>query len=114
VRFCDSTTRLAVLRVPREFCSIIRCALTFLTVINKRRVALTVDSIHGCSRTAKVQTIRKVKRIWRQRFLKTANNDDISRECTAIETKNGPSQKVIDRNCRSIEGLLKDVLSMGN
>lgn len=112
VRFCDPTTRLAILRVPREFCATVRCALTFLTAINKRRVVLTVHSIHGCARTAKVHAIRKVKRIWRERLLISVKAHDTVQE-TSTNQPNKVSRKEAGLICRSVDDVVNDILNMG-
>eukprot|EP00980_Cylindrotheca_fusiformis_P009015 scaffold1934_cov79-Cylindrotheca_fusiformis.AAC.4 len=72
VRFVDAKTRLVLVRVPREFCNMIRCSLTMLThnVTNNttssssRRPTLvaSVLSVNGSARTAKLATIARIQK----------------------------------------------------
>lgn len=114
MRFCDSATKLVVLKVPREYCCHVRSILTLLTVINKRRVSITVDSIHGSGRTAKVQTIRKIKRIWRKALLTSREDTELTNfDDQNKNNKRTLSRKEVDLFCRSMENSLTDIVNIG-
>ena len=98
VRWCDSGTQLALIRVPREFYPMIRASVTLLTQLvvsanhtaNKpndtttpttmTRLALHVLSVHGSARTAKLQALRRVQKLYRDRIVRVTqrldDNDD--------------------------------------
>lgn len=122
VRFCDAATRLALIRVPREFCGTVRAAITLLTTIQmqqqqqqqrqpQRSVAVTVTvlSVKGSARTAKMEAIRHVRRFYRERLLllmRKQANDDKTRDGGGGKAL---SRKETDQMCRSMEQTL-DIL----
>lgn len=70
VRFVDAATRLFLLRVPREFCNIVRSSLTMLTNNvasngNSMRLVASVLSVNGSARTAKLATMARLKKEYR-------------------------------------------------
>jgi len=97
VRFVDPTTRLVLLRVPREFCNMIRCSITMLTrnisndmvtindegtsrskkqAINRRpTLVASVVSVNGSARTAKLSTMARIRKVYRKRILSLENNN---------------------------------------
>ena len=106
VRFVNPTTRLVLLRVPREFCNMVRCSITMLTrniaddaaaiaattskddeitgsTTTRRALAqldrrptlvASVISVNGSARTAKLSTMARIRKVYRQRILE--NNRD--------------------------------------
>ena len=82
VKFCDAETQLVVVRVPRQYCDMIRSSLTLL-LTNKQLVSLgettttqqqqgsmqdyqaSVVSVHGSARTAKIAVFRKLREVYR-------------------------------------------------
>jgi hypothetical protein len=82
----------------------VRCTLSFITEINNRRVALTIYSIHGSARTAKVQAIRNVRDFYQQQilYLKSSN------------LSNGNfTPKEVNRICSLMETTINDVNTIG-
>lgn len=68
----DAATRLFLLRVPREFCNIVRSSLTMLTNNvasngNSMRLVASVLSVNGSARTAKLATMARLKKEYRGR-----------------------------------------------
>ena len=102
VRFCDATTRLALIRVPREFCSIVRASVTLLTAVQNQRVSVTVLSVSGSARTAKVDAIRLLRRYYREKMLRLINDK---------------GESILNRRetgqiCRSMQDALETIVSI--
>ena len=107
VRLCDATTRIVLLSVSREFCSMIRASLTLLTSLpipvqlqrqsvtttkknapstsSKRQpelqgrqqtVVVSVISVNGSIRTAKLATMGHIRHSYRQRILLKQRRQD--------------------------------------
>jgi hypothetical protein len=96
VRWYDTTTRLLLIRCPRQFCDQVRAALTLLLTLPLQQssrlisirkgddatttagtstasssspfIVCTVGSVHGSSRTAKIATVRLVRLIYRKKI----------------------------------------------
>lgn len=119
VRFYDGLLQLALIRTPREFATKVRAALTLTTSIptplsmvkqktqssmQEHRVTISLVSIHGSARTAKIQAIRRVRSFYRQLLLRQLderrNGDD-----TAFR------RKELDQMCRTMEETL-DLLAI--
>lgn len=68
VRFCDPTTRLILIRVPRDSYPRIRSTITFITNILGRSAIISIIKVNGSVRTAKLCTIQIVRNIYRNHF----------------------------------------------
>jgi RNase P/RNase MRP subunit POP5 len=53
----DETDRLAIIKVPREYCPMVRSALTFITSINDANTVISTVSVHGSARTVKMAAL---------------------------------------------------------
>jgi Rpp14/Pop5 family len=100
VRFLDVTTMLALIRVPRDLCHIIRSTLTLLSELQGRRIALSVLSVKGSARTAKVDCIRKTRYFYHERL---ANRMKLS------TSKVFSDQNELERTCRSMEEAIETI-----
>jgi RNase P/RNase MRP subunit POP5 len=88
VRLCDASTRLLLLRVPREFHGIVRSAITLMTSVgaNNRPVVASVISANGSARTAKIATIAQVRRSYRENLkANPINEKELHKTCKALE-----------------------------
>ena len=97
VRLCDPETRLVLLRVPRDHCGKVRASLTLLTQLGgpgsiRRPVVLSVLSVNGSARTAKLSIMAYVKKVYRsklQQLRKTsfeeAGGIEFEREFTKLQ-----------------------------
>ncbi|CAJ1945884.1 unnamed protein product [Cylindrotheca closterium] len=115
VRFVNSTTRLVLLRVPREFCNMVRCSITMLTrniaddvaaiaatttkddsmtgSSTKRALAqldrrptlvASVISVNGSARTAKLSTMARIRKVYRQRILENDKDPKLVEELHSL------------------------------
>lgn len=110
VRICDGTTRLLLIRTPRAFCARVRASLTLLTTVQEQKVSLTVLSVTGSARTAKVDAIRHVRGFYRQRLLHLLHgNNNAQREDGNTRTA-GPRE--VDRICRSMQETLDLIVNI--
>jgi len=111
VRFSDPTTRLVMVRTPREYCGLVRATITLLTSLSSnnsnQRVVLHVLSVNGSARTAKVTAIREVRRFYRDRLLQQANKKT-SGDPTMTSLKDKDTAKL----CRSMEEGLQQISSI--
>jgi len=103
IRFCDAATQLVLVRAPRQYCDMIRSALTLL-LTRKQFLSLgekidgptsdyyaSVISVHGSARTAKIATFRKLRKLYR-------------REIQECRVKSFPSDDRVEKNlCRALE-----------
>jgi RNase P/RNase MRP subunit POP5 len=65
VRFYDAAqTRLALVRVPHQFCNQIRASLTFVSTVAFERVVLSTIAIAGSARAAKAAVVRFLRAKW--------------------------------------------------
>lgn len=71
--------------------------MTLLTILNNKRIVLSVLSVHGSARTAKVEAIRAVRRFYRERL---------------VDSKPFIGRKEIDRLCRSMEDSLDIIVNI--
>jgi len=81
VRMYDSDTQLAIVKVPRHACSIIRSALTLITTILGLPVVASTISINGSVRTAKIAALHHIQQIYNNKMLsfqKTSPKDTTS------------------------------------
>ena len=81
LRFYDPSTQLAVVRVPRKYCDMIRSSLTLL-LTRKQLLSIgenadttqqsdyqtSVVSVHGSARTAKIAVFRKLRELYRKQI----------------------------------------------
>ena len=111
-RWCDPGTRLALIRVPREFYPMVRASVTLLTQLvvvstyqpnnnnknatttptNITRLALHVLSVHGSARTAKLQALRRVQKLYRDRILLVTRRLGDKRPPSS-DASNGPTRR---------------------
>mmetsp|Transcript_2758 Transcript_2758/g.4284 ORF Transcript_2758/g.4284 Transcript_2758/m.4284 type:complete len:187 (-) Transcript_2758:521-1081(-) len=104
VRLYDSKTRLAMIRVPREFCNLIRAAITFITIIQKNPVIVRCISVNSCARTAKMVAIKEVKKYFR---------NNLHRQLQEVgDTLPAEDQKLIHKECNELGELLKVIRTM--
>lgn len=105
----DDTTRLVLLRVPREFCNMVRCSITMLTrnisvdlvapvgtpddftdsrtttkrssaqVNRKPNLVASVVSINGSARTAKLSTMARIRKVYRQLILSNRDRKTVEK-----------------------------------
>jgi len=95
VRLSDLSTRLAMIRVPRQFHTKIRASITFMTAIGGKRLVASVISVNGSARTAKLATIRHIRSIYRERIL------------LQQQMGNGhESMKLMEESCKQLNDLL--------
>ena len=105
VRFADPTTRLAMVRTPREFCGRVRASITLLTLLNNQRVVLAVMSVNGSARTAKVAAIRELRRFYRDRIL-VAKRNGKDRKSQVMNAKDTV------KHCRLMEDALERIATI--
>lgn len=101
VRFVDPTTRLVLLRVPREFCNMVRCSITMLTRNISEDVAAikqndskgagrrptlvaSIISVNGSARTAKLSTMARIRKVYRQRLLDNQSDPRVLEEMHSL------------------------------
>mmetsp|Transcript_33201 Transcript_33201/g.80271 ORF Transcript_33201/g.80271 Transcript_33201/m.80271 type:complete len:182 (+) Transcript_33201:1119-1664(+) len=118
VRFVNPTTRLVLLRVPREFCNMVRCSITMLTrnisddvatiaaatskddetggssssstkralaQLNRRpTLVASVISVNGSARTAKLSTMARIRKVYRQRILDNDRDPKVVEELHSL------------------------------
>mmetsp|Transcript_5819 Transcript_5819/g.8429 ORF Transcript_5819/g.8429 Transcript_5819/m.8429 type:complete len:187 (-) Transcript_5819:420-980(-) len=104
VRLYDSKTRLAMIRVPREFCNLIRSAITFITIIDKNPVIVRCISVNGCARTAKMVAIKEVKKSFRSNLHHQLQEVD--------DTLPAGDEKLIRKECKELDELLNVIRTM--
>lgn len=105
VRFCDSNVRMALVRVPREYCQIIRSSITLLNEIQNKRVAISTVSVNGSARTAKINAIKEIQHCYRRRLKSLVDLHDSTDGRISNTTR-----KDVDRLCQSMEETL-DVIT---
>jgi RNase P/RNase MRP subunit POP5 len=86
VRLYDEASRLAIIRVSRESCSLVRAAITFITSIQRRLVVASVISVNGSARTAKRVALLETRRSFRQDICSTDKRElkDLERRLNLI------------------------------
>jgi hypothetical protein len=94
-----------MVRVPREFCGLMRAAVSFVTMLQNKRVVLSCLSVSGSARTAKLAAMKQVRRNYREQILLSR------REANATNTKQ-PSVKDSERICRKMEETLSIIQSI--
>ena len=57
----DETDRMAIIKVPREYCPMVRSALTFITSINDANSVLSTIGVHGSARTVKMAALQLMR-----------------------------------------------------
>lgn len=62
VRLYDESSRLAMIRVSRDSCGLVRAAITLLTSFQGRSVVASVISVNGSARTAKRAAVLETRR----------------------------------------------------
>mmetsp|Transcript_20544 Transcript_20544/g.58939 ORF Transcript_20544/g.58939 Transcript_20544/m.58939 type:complete len:206 (+) Transcript_20544:97-714(+) len=62
----DETDRMAILKVPREYGSMVRSALTFITSINDANAVLSTVGVHGSARTVKMAALQLMRKNFNQ------------------------------------------------
>jgi len=67
VRLYMPESKLALIKVPRDASDLVRSAITLLTKVNDEPIVATVISTNGSARTAKLATLRLIKRKFRNR-----------------------------------------------
>lgn len=67
VRLYIPDSKLALIKVPRDASDLVRSAITLLTKVNDESIVATVISTNGSARTAKLATLRLIKRKFRNR-----------------------------------------------
>lgn len=100
VKFCDADTQLALLRVPREGCKVVRSALTLLMEFQGQRIVCDVLSTSGSIRTGRACLMKHVRN-WYRAALKEALNEPSYR-------------KEVDRLCAKMEATLSRANSIEN
>jgi hypothetical protein len=94
-----------MVRVPREFYGLVRSAVSFVTMLQNKRVVLSCLSVNGSARTAKVAAMKQIRRNYRERILLSR------RDANATNTKH-PSFKDAERICRKMEETLSTIQSI--
>jgi len=117
VRFCNATTQLAMVRVPRAFYGMVRGAVCFVTRLglqNRRRVVLSVLSVSGSARTAKLRAMQQVRNSFRERILQSRRLERSAAVTAAAATANQqqPSIKEAHRICREFQETLTTIQSI--
>jgi hypothetical protein len=82
-----------------------RSAVTFVTMLQNKRVVLSCLSVNGSARTAKLAAMKQVRRNYREQILRSR------REANAANTKH-PSGKDSERICRKMEETLSTIQSI--
>lgn len=83
IRIChyDSTDRLAIIKMPREYCPMVRSALTLLTSINDVNVVMSTIGVHGSARTVKIAALAELRRNFNARNrLNTGGGEGLSKQ----------------------------------
>ena len=101
MKFCDSYVRMALIRVPREYCQIIRASITLLNEIQNKRVAVATVSVNGSARTAKMNAIKQIQSCYRKRLMRLVDPHDNTDGRISNTTR-----KDMDRLCQSMEETL--------
>lgn len=85
VRLYNSETSLAVVKVPREDCDLIRSAITLLTQIQDEPITAVVLSTSGSARTAKIAAMRQVKKAFKMKYSDVNNTNVGKKELQKLE-----------------------------
>lgn len=85
VRLYNSETSLAVVKVPREDCDLIRSAITLLTQIQDEPITAVVLSTSGSARTAKIAAMRQVKKAFKKKYSDVNNTNVRKKELQKLE-----------------------------
>ena len=96
-----------LIRVPREYCHLLRASLTMLSDIQNKCVALSVVSINGSARTAKISAIKQIQNCYRKKIsclIDRCDNTDGRIPST--------TRKHIDRLCQSMEEALEVITNI--
>ena len=107
VRFYDSNIRMALIRVPREYCQVIRASMTMLNEIQNKRVAISTISVNGSARTAKLSAIKQIQYCYRKKLSVLVERYDSIDGHIPNSTR-----KYIDRVCQSMEDTLEVVTNI--
>lgn len=107
MRFCDSNVRIVLIRVPREYCHLIRASLTMLSDIQNERVAFSTISLNGSARTAKISAIKQIQNCYRKKISSLIDRCDN----TDGRIPNS-ARKHIDRLCQSMEEALEVITNI--
>lgn len=65
VRMYNHDTNLAMIKVPRDHCDLVRSALMLMVDIKDSPTVARVVSTNGSARTAKLHAFKEIKRIFR-------------------------------------------------
>lgn len=66
MRLYDESSRLAIVRVARDTCGLVRAAIAFLTTVQGSSVVVSIISVNGSARTAKRVAMSKLRHSFRQ------------------------------------------------
>ena len=66
VSLYDETSRIAIIKMPRESCGMVRSAATFLTSINDANVVMSTIGVHGSARTVKIAALAELRKIFNE------------------------------------------------
>jgi hypothetical protein len=91
-----------MVRVPREFCGLVRVAVSFVTMLQNKRVVLSCLSVNGSARTARLAATKQVKRSYRERILLTRREENATNNMHL-------SLKDAQRTCRQMEETLSAI-----
>ena len=107
IRFFDAETQLVLVRIPRQYCGMVRSSLTLL-LTRKQLISLgekvdgqpsassdyctSVISVHGSARTAKIASFRKLRELYRQQIQESRivfpNDDKLQKHlCRALQER---------------------------
>lgn len=75
VRLYDESSRLAMIRVSRDSCGLVRAAITFLTAIKSKSVVASVIAVNGSARTAKRVALLEMRRHFREECFSTEKRE---------------------------------------
>lgn len=89
VRLYDETSRLAMIRVARDSCDMVRAAICFTTSILGKSVAASVLSVNGSARTAKRAALLEMRRNFQKR-----NHSMDKKSLVALEARLNMIQKI--------------------
>lgn len=110
VRLWDPTTRLLLLRVPRDDCGKVRACLTLWThyevpaeTKSKRsRIVASVLSVNGSARTAKRSALLQARKWYRGRLIQ----QESSKSASSSSSIPLMQRKFFDKNCRKLQELI--------
>ena len=98
---------MALIRVPREFCQLVRASITLFNEIQNTRVAVTTVSVNGSARTAKINAIKQIQYSYRKLLRPLLGRHDI-----ADGRISNRARKEIDRLCQTMEESLTTITNI--